>query len=271
MAYCIRLRISIDHSRKKMREVMVPYPLYLQAVTSSWFQKILPADLGAKVMHARTAFEKTHRFFSDDYRQDYERSSYVRLMVGPQVHKFVIKVLSLNYQDHKDLFDVPVGSFAEYFGGVSFFWDKQFLQFQDAETKTRDVLFFWSSLKNHAARLTEREELLARIDDVAKAELAAQQDAIDRLNTALEHVQAEKRELANKLSDLEGELDKAQQDNLVLVPSDPVYMLGLAPSASKSDIQARATSLLKALHPDKSGTHDTAHLFDMVMKARSQI
>lgn len=271
MAYCIRLRISTDHSRKKMREVKVPYPLYLQAVTSSWFQRILPADLAAKVRPARGVFEKTHRFFSDDYHQEYERSSYVRLMVGPQVHKFVIKVLSLNYQDHKELLDVPVGSFAEYFGDLSFFWDEAVLQSCEKEGIAHDVLFFWTTLTAHAARMTAQEDLLTRVEGAAKTKLAAQKNKISTLQKTVEGLEAEKSDFESKLAQLEKDLEKAQQDNVVLVPSDPIYMLGLTPNASLKERQARVTSLLKVLHPDKSGTHDTAHLFDMVMKARAQL
>jgi len=264
MRYQIRLPLSVDHARKKMRVVQVPYDLYLQTVDQTWFQALLPQDIRAVVQAAKKNFERDNQFLSTDYQADYERAPYVRLLMGPQVHKAVVKMLSVNYQAHKDWLDRPAGSFADYFGTLDLFWKPDALvphMSAHTQDRSREVVFFLLTLKDQSARITERATLLEKAD-------AAARDEIARLRQTLDATERRQTDLDAEVTDLKDALQKAETARMILVPSDPIHMLGLPEDSNADTIQTRAKSLLKSLHPDKSGTPDTAFLFDLIVKAR---
>ncbi len=261
----IRLPLSIDHQKKKALSLQLPVSLYLHFVTSEAFEATLPQALQEKVRSAKRTFYEQNRFLSDEYRAEYERSAYVRLLSGPEVHKFFSKLLSLNYQAQKHVLNAPVGSFEEYFADLTLFWNDKYKS-DEQEACLKDIragLFCRACIEAQYQRVMEKKNLHDKLDTFAKSELAARDQKIRQLSRQLEDMQ-------EKYLNLEEELVQEQVKNIVLVPSDPHYMLGLHPSQGE-EVEKRAKILLKILHPDKSGRTESGYLFDMVLKARDMI
>lgn len=261
----IRLPLSIDHQKKKAVSLRLPFSLYLHFVTSEEFEAILPLDLQEKCRSLKRAFYAQNRFFSDEYRAEYERSPYIRFLTGPEVHKFFSKLLSLNYQAQKHVLSAPVGSFEEYFSDIGLFWNEKY-KIEEADAigqELRSTLFCRACIDAQYQRVTEKKNLQDKLDSFVKSELAAKDQKIRQLNRKLEEAQS-------KCRDLEDDLAREQVKNIVLVPSDPHYMLGLHPN-QEDEVEKRAKILLKILHPDKSGSAESGFLFDMVLKARDMI
>jgi DNA repair exonuclease SbcCD ATPase subunit len=134
----------------------------------------------------------------------------------------------------------------------------------------REALFCHACVQTQFQRVNERATLRDKIDDFAKQELAAKEVEIEKLKRELKKTKHKMAQAQSLQEDLQEKLLKAEQKNMVLVPSDPHYMLGLQPGQAAL-VESRAKMLMKVLHPDKSGSSETAYLFDMVLKARDMI
>ncbi|SCA57662.1 hypothetical protein MTBPR1_60175 [Candidatus Terasakiella magnetica] len=272
MPSLIRLPLSVDHQKKKALSIELPFAIYLHFITTGEFEEILPKELKKKAQGLKKAFFAENQFFSEDYQHEYERSGYIRFLTGPDVHKFLAKVLSLNYQTHKNILQENAGSFQEYFGELKLFWNQKFHRAtQDlTQESIREALFCHACVQTQHARLSEKTKLFDKLDDFAKQEIKAKELEIKRLRQKYSELEDDLHELRVKNEKLREDLAKAHEANMVLVPSDPYYMLGLETGNDKA-VEARSKILLKALHPDKSGSADTAYLFDMVLKARDMV
>ncbi|WP_135076860.1 hypothetical protein [Terasakiella sp. SH-1] len=272
MTSLIRLPLSVDHQKKKARSIELPFALYLHFITSDEFEAILPKELKAKAEKSKKTFLAQNQFFSEEYQAEYERSGYIRFLTGPDVHKFFAKILSLNYQAHQNLLQEQAGSFQEYFSDLKLFWNgKYHREIKGADfSHLRQALFCQACLRTQHKRMTEKQTLYDKLGDFAKQEIKAKELEVKRLKQELRQTQQETQHLQEKCEGVEQELAKVKEDNIVLVPSDPHYMLGLDPKSAQ-DVEARAKILLKTLHPDRSGSHETGYLFDMVVKARDMI
>lgn len=272
MKRAIRLVVSVDHHKKKTISIDLAYGLYLQFVTSAQFVAILPEDLQQKYHILQRNFEAENKFYSDEYRKDYERHPFIRLLNGPDVHKFFAKVLSLNYQRYKDLLHIPAGSFLEYFVDFDLFWNERFVSNIKAgdDEQTRATLFCQACVFGQFERVNEKMNLKSKLNRFAKQELAARDEEISRLNQELNDVCSEKEKLVGEIQELEARLRHVEEANMVFVPGDPYHMLGLR-SGDEKAVDDRAKTLMKALHPDKSGSNETAYLFDLVLKSRELI
>ncbi|MDV7340156.1 hypothetical protein RYZ26_11165 [Terasakiella sp. A23] len=270
--HIIRLALSIDHQKKKAMSVHLPFPLYLHFVTSAVFEKILPEDLKEKYHKAKDKFLSENKFFSEEYEKEYVRSPYIRLICGPDIHKFFGKVLSLNYQTHQNLLKENAGSFAEFFADLDLFWNEKYRKTggQLDERALREVAFCQACLQTQYQRMTEKQVLRDKLGDFAKQEIKDCEDEIKRLKQALSEAKNDRDVAQAELERLQAELHKTQEANLVLVPSDPHYMLGLK-EGYPDEVEKRAKTLMKALHPDKTGSADTAYLFDLIVKSRDMI
>ncbi len=273
MSQIIRLPLSVDHQKKKASSVHLPFALYLGLVSSVEFEEVLPQELHLKCRKLKEAFFAQNTFFSAEYDRDYERSGYVRFLTGPDVHKFLCKLLSLNYQTHKDVLQAPAGSFQEYFADLSLFWNEKYVEEKATEKLNgiREAVFCFSCVKSQYTRAMEKQNLMAKLDDFARQELAERDRKVEelqrqnqQLETRLQKAEAERAALHEKIQDV-------QEAKLVLVPGDPHHMLGLETGCMNSKVEKQAKKLLKALHPDKSGMAETAYLFDMVIKARDMV
>lgn len=272
MRRAIRLLVSIDHQKKKATTITLPFFLYLHFVTSSEFEVILPAALQERCLKLKIDFLAENQFFSDEYANEYERAPYIRFLTGPDVHKFFAKVLSLNYQAHKHMLQEQAGSFSEFFSDLNLFWNSKYQVDVGAgdEESLREALFCQACIQTQYVRLSEKNTLREKLGDFAKNELAAKEAEIKKLKRQLTKAKNDVMDTKAESLTLEARLQEAEEKNMVLVPSDPHYMLGLQPGHREA-VEARAKALMKALHPDKSGTSDTAYLFDMVLKARDMI
>jgi len=105
---------------------------------------------------------------------------------------------------------------------------------------------------------------------MGKDELAAKDAEIKKLKRRLHQSKVEIEDLKSETILLETKVQNAEEKNIVLVPSDPHYMLGLQAGHSNR-AEEKAKNLMKILHPDRSGSNETAYLFDMILKARNQI
>ncbi len=268
----IRLPLSIDHQKKKALTIELSFSLYLQFVTSAEFEAILAPALQEKCLKAKKAFLAENKFFSEDYWDEYKRTPYIRFLSGPEIHKFLVKVLSVNYQSHKDLLSVEAGSMAEFFSALDIFWnDKYFIDSAEGETQQwRDGLFCYACIQDHYNRVQEKKTLRARLGSFAKKELSEKDKEIARLKKQIKDMKKDLQDQQMRLEEVQDRLALEQEKNIVLVPSDPHYMLGLTPEQS-SKVEERAKVLMKVLHPDKSGNAETAYLFDMILKARDMI
>jgi len=261
----IRLPLSVDHQKKKAMSVYLPFSLYLHFVTWDAFEAILPDGLREKAASLKESFSAQNRFFSEDYKKEYERSPYIRFLTGPDVHKFFAKILSLNYQTYQHILRAPVGSFQEYFAELNLFWNAKYTDELevDAPEDLRTVLFCQACIQSQYQRVMDKKTLNERLDEFAK----------DQLREKDRQIKAQKREIQKlkmQYNDLKAELSQMKEKNVVLVPSDPHYMLGLHPDQSNKTAE-RAKILLKVLHPDRSGTNESGYLFDMIVKARDMI
>lgn len=267
--HIIRLPLSIDHQKKKAISLHLPFFIYLHFVTSQEFETLLPDALAQRLKKAKAHFFHENRFFSDEYSDDYVRHPYIRLVCGPDVHKFLVKVLSLNYQSHRHLLREDAGSFTEFFADFDLFWNDNYRSKGDGldETQLREVLFCQACLRTQYERINEKKTLRDKLDDFAKAELAAKDQEITRLKKKLGNLRDDLAEAQAKRDEALEELATAQRQNMVLVPSDPHYMLGLQPDEADK-VEKRSRALLKALHPDRTGTPETAYLFDLIVKSR---
>lgn len=261
----IRLPLSVDHHKKKAVSLHLPFSVYLYFVTTPTFERILPDALRTKGQGLKQRFLSENRFFSEEYQKEYERSGYIRFLTGPDVHKFFVKVLSLNYQAQKDVLRAPAGSFQEYFADLNLFWNAKYVDEATGSDPVllREALFCQACLQAQYLRVVEQDDLREKLDDFAKQELAAR-------DAKIKHLQAEVTRLRDQCDDLQAELGQEREKNIVLVPDDPHYMLGLHPDQSAA-VEKRAKALLKVLHPDRSGSDETAYLFDMVLRARDTI
>ena len=268
----IRLPLSVDHKKKKSVSVTLPFFLYWHFVTSNEFEVILPDELQTRCMQLKLAFMAQNQFFSDEYTAEYERAPYIRFLTGPDIHKFFAKVLSVNYQSHLHILREKAGSFGEYFSDLTLFWNTKYQnELKDVNEKAlREALFCQACIQTQYVRVNERKNLREKIDDFAKKELAAKDSEIKKLKRQLLKAKAKVEDTEIALADMEAKLMREEEKNIVLVPSDPHYMLGLQPNHNDA-VDARAKALMKALHPDKSGSPETAYLFDMVVKARDMI
>ncbi len=267
--HIIRLPLSIDHQKKKAISIYLPFFIYLHFVTSQEFETLLPDALAQRLKKAKAHFFQENRFFSDAYQDDYVRHPYIRLLCGPDVHKFLVKVLSLNYQTHRPLLNEEAGSFTEFFADFDLFWNDNFRSKGEGldEGQLRDVLFCQACIRTQYERINEKKTLRDKLDDFAKAELAAKEDKIQRLEKKLQSLREELADMQGARDQAVEELAHAQRQNMVLVPSDPHYMLGLQPDEADK-VEKRSRALLKALHPDRTGTPETAYLFDLIVKSR---
>ncbi len=271
MPKAIRLILSVDHQNKKTRALDLPFSLYLHFVTSTAFEEVMPEDMQTKCYTLKKQFFVENKFFSDEYKDDYIRNPYVRFLTGPDVHKSFAKILSLNYQTHKQILQLEAGSFLEYFSDFDLFWNEKYqVNLENGqEDDLRAALFCQACLNTHHGRVREKKNLRARLGEFAKNELAEKEAEIARLKRELVAKEQEIEKLSAKVSGLRDEIREVEEKNLVLVPSDPHYMLGLQPGSQ--DVETRAKVLMKAIHPDRSGSQDTAYLFDMILKARDMI
>lgn len=261
----IRLPLSIDHQKKKAMSLYLPFSLYLHFVSCDSFEAILPDGLREKAASLKEVFNDQNRFFSEDYKKEYERSPYIRFLTGPDVHKFFAKMLSLNYQTYQHILQAPVGSFQEYFADLNLFWNAKYTDDLVGENleDLRTVLFCQACIQSQYQRVMDKKSLHERLDEFAK----------DQLREKDRQIKTQKREIQKmkmQYNDIKAELSQMQEKNVVLVPSDPHYMLGLHPDQSNRAPE-RAKVLLKVLHPDKSGTNESGYLFDMIVKARDMI
>lgn len=264
----IRLPLSVDHQKKRAIAIQLPYGLYLQFVSSPSFQAILPESLREKAVQLKKTFFKQNSFFSEDYRAEYEKSPYIRFITGADLHKFFVKLLSLNYQQHKETLSVRPGSFEEFFADYHLFWNAKYKSDQVFdEDLIRQALFCAQCIETQYARFMEHQKLSQMLGDYAKSEIAARDEEIKRLKNNLSEMEGEAERLEQKNAELQARLDREIEKKMVLVPSDPFYMLGLEPG-NKQALDARSKVLLKALHPDKTGTDQTGYLFDLILKAR---
>lgn len=267
--HIIRLALSIDHQKKKAYALQLPFFIYLHFVTSEEFETILPDALRKKCLTAKKRFWAENQFFSEDYMADYKRSPYIRFLTGPDVHKFLAKVLSLNYQAHRHLLRENAGSFTEFFADLDLFWADKYRKTgaEIDEQALRDVLFCQACLQTQYHRINEKKNLRDKLDDFAKSELSAREKEVAQLKQEVAELRDSLKQTENQVQTLRQQLTQAQEEKIVLVPSDPHYMLGLA-SDETGRVEKRAKALLKALHPDKSGTSETAYLFDLIVKSR---
>lgn len=268
----IRFVLSIDHLKKKTLSIDLPYFLFIRIVTSSEFIAVLPEALEKRCRLLKASFFAKHQFFSDDYANEYADDPYIRFLTGRDIHSFLCKVMSLNYQKLKHHLKDEAGSFREYFSDLDMFWNEKFTQHALAknETALREALFVQACVQEHYLRVTERQSLREKLGAFAKKELATKEDEIQNLKRELVQERAKIESSLIEQERLHGKLEEAKQQNLVLVPSDPYYMLGLLPE-QKDQVDARAKVLLKSLHPDKTQSPDTAYLFDVILKSRDQI
>lgn len=272
MAQAVRIVFSTDHSRKKTRSVDIPFGLYLDFVTSAQFETILPKTLKPSFAKAKAAFKKDNPFLNWSEADQYAQSPYVRMVTSEAVHKFLAKVLSLHYQSQKHLLDQEVGSLSEFLNEEPTFWNETYLK----RTRLDDLgalqgsIFCWGCLKAQYDSLREKEILKSRLPDFAKAEIKAKDEEIKKLQSRLKSMEQELESREGEIAALQADLDQANQQNIVIVPGDPYHMLGL-PEGVRGQVGERSKSLMKALHPDKTGTNETAYLFDMVKKARDMI
>ncbi|NVK17630.1 MAG: hypothetical protein HWE30_02915 [Methylocystaceae bacterium] len=267
--HIIRLLLSIDHQKKKTYGLNLPFFIYLHFVTSKEFETVLPEGLQEKCLTAKKHFYQENKFFSEEYMVDYKRSPYIRFLTGPDVHKFFAKLLSLNYQPHRHLLRENAGSFTEFFADLDLFWADKYRKKGDGidEQTLRDVLFCQACLQTHYQRIFDKKNLRDKLDDFAKSELIAREEEIAVLRQEMADLKRHLKRKEHHCKTLQQQLDQAQEEKIVLVPGDPHHMLGLA-SDEKGRVEKRAKALLKALHPDKSGTSETAYLFDLIVKSR---
>jgi len=266
----IRFDLVLDHVKKKT--VSIPYFLFIRIVSSDEFETILPQDLKERCSSLKKLFFKNNQFFSDEYSDEYAKNPYIRFLTGRDIHTFLCKVMSLNYQACQHFLKDEAGSFSEYFSDLNLFWNKKQTEEikQIDETLLRDVLFCHACVHIQFSRVNERLTLRDKIDVFAKQELALKEAEIKKLKHDLSKSKKQIKALRSKQIDLEENLVQAEEKNIVLVPSDPYYMLGLQPGHD-GGVDGRAKTLMKILHPDKSGSVETAYLFDMVLKARDMI
>ena len=139
-------------------------------MTSVEFEAILAPALQEKCLKAKKAFLAENKFFSDDYWDEYKSTPYIRFLSGPEVHKFLVKVLSVNYQSHKDLLSVEAGSMAEFFSALDIFWnDKYFIDSAESETRRwRDGLFCYACIQDHYHRVQENKDAACAFGQLCK-------------------------------------------------------------------------------------------------------
>lgn len=268
----IRFALSVDHLKKKTVSISLPYFLFLRLITSNEFEAILPDELKDRCSELKKTFFAENQFFSDEYADDYAKSPYIRFLTGRDVHAFLCKVMSLNYQSCQHLLKDEAGSFSEYFSELNMFWNQKFTEdgSKSNEVGLREALFCHACVQVQFGRVQERLTLPDKIDNFAKQELAAKEAEIVNLKSELRNVKGQIKKAEMEHVFLQEKLLSAEEKNIVLVPSDPHYMLGLQPG-HVDGVEARAKALMKVLHPDKSGSTETAYLFDMVLKARDMI
>jgi|GEM_PF-1825111 len=268
----IRFALSVDHLKKKTVSISLPYFLFLRLITSDEFEAILPDGLKERCSELKKSFFANNQFFSDEYADDYAKSPYIRFLTGRDVHGFLCKVMSLNYQACQHLLKDEAGSFSEYFSDLNMFWNQKFIEggTDSNEARLREALFCHACVQVQFARVQERLTLPDKIDEFAKQELAAKEAEIVKLKRKLAKAKSQLKKAEEDQTSLQEKLLDAEKKNIVLVPSDPHYMLGLQPG-HEDEVIARAKALMKVLHPDKSGSTETAYLFDMVLKARDMI
>lgn len=268
----LRLPFSVDHQRKKTKVVVLPFEIYLMLVTSVEFEALLPDEQKMRLIKAKAAFERDNKFLSSVYHEDYLKHPYVRMLTGPDVQKFFCKLLSLNYQECKNLLQLEAGSFEEYFADLDLFWNEKFIEPGEGEAvdRMRVVLFCQACIKAQYQRRQDKDILRAKLDDFARREIEALESVVLQQKVQQNEMQQEIDRLATRVEELERDLLQEQERKLVLVPKDPFHMLGLE-QGNDSAVEARAKVLMKALHPDRTGTNDTAYLFDMILRARDMI
>ena len=119
-------------------------------------------------------------------------------------------------------------------------------------------------------RHTEKEKLFEKLDRFAKDEIQKRDRQIKSINEQSARQKKKIDTLEEEVLHLQNLLLEEQENKIVLVPSDPLYMLGLT-QGQEDKAQSRAKSLLKSLHPDRTQNKDTAFLFDMILKSRDMI